>query len=109
LRFAGFADAYMKAIANLPAGVGVTANLAIDYRAPTMADQFIVLKTRLIESKGRKAVVGGRVEDMQGTLLAEATAVFVQPKYAKLLSRAALKQILGEPEPPVHLVDGVKA
>jgi len=86
------------AIANLPAKVGVTANLSIDYRAPTRADQFIVLKVKLIEVKGRKSVVGGRVEDMHGTVLAEATATFVQPKYAKLLNRTALEQAMGVPQ-----------
>ena len=29
----------VKAIANLPARVGVTAKLSVDYRAPTKADQ----------------------------------------------------------------------
>jgi acyl-coenzyme A thioesterase PaaI-like protein len=33
------------AINNLPKKVGVTANLSINYRAPTKADQFIVIKT----------------------------------------------------------------
>ena len=41
--------------------------------------------------------MSGRVEDLQGTLLVEATGTFVQPKYAKLLSSAALKQVMGEP------------
>ena len=40
-----------------------------------MGLQFIVLKIRLIEAKGRKAVVGGQVEDTRGTVLAEATYV----------------------------------
>ncbi|KAF8640183.1 hypothetical protein AX16_010238 [Volvariella volvacea WC 439] len=99
------------AINNLPDKVGVTAKLSIDYRAPTRADQWIVLKTRLVEAKGRKVQVSGRIEDMEGTLLAEASATFVQPKYAKLLNTAALKQAMGEPthsHEPVHLADGEK-
>lgn len=80
-----------QAINNLPEKVGVTANLSLNYRAPTKADQvhpnfhldyrlhsnalwqFIVLKTKLIETKGRKAYVFGRVEDLDGKLLVEAT------------------------------------
>ncbi|KAF8873076.1 mitochondrial protein [Infundibulicybe gibba] len=99
------------AINNLPEKVGVTAKLSLDYRAPTRADQFVVIKTTLIETKGRKSVVSGRVEDLQGTLLVEANATFVQPKYAKMLNTAALKQAIGEPsdaDVPVHLADGEK-
>lgn len=79
----------LQAIINLPKKVGVTANLTLNYRAPTMADQvtcfivekdafqsyfqFVVIKTSLQEVKGRKATVTGRVEDLKGTLLVEAT------------------------------------
>ena len=79
----------LQAITNLPEKVGVTANLSLSYRAPTMADQvnylivekdaflsscqFVVIKTSLQEVKGRKATVTGRVEDLKGTLLVEAT------------------------------------
>ncbi|KAA1477383.1 Thioesterase/thiol ester dehydrase-isomerase [Dentipellis sp. KUC8613] len=88
------------AIMNLPDKVGVTANLSINYKAPTRADQFIVLKTRLVEAKGRKVRVEGVVEDMSGTKLVEASALFVQPKYAKLLNSKGIRRALGEPMPP---------
>jgi len=99
------------AIKSLPDQVGVTAYLSIDYRAPTKADQFIVIKTRLTEVKGRKAWVEGHIEDTNGNVLAEAKTMFVQPKYAKLLNTKALRQAMGEPEPrkdsePVHLAKG---
>ena len=61
-----------QAIANLPDRVGVTAQLTLNYRAPTRADQFIVIKTFLTEVKGRKVTVSGRVEDLHGTALVEA-------------------------------------
>jgi acyl-CoA thioesterase FadM len=57
---------------NLPERIGVTAILNLSYRAPTKADQFVVIKTRLVDVKGRKANVSARVEDMNGTLLVEA-------------------------------------
>ncbi|KAF9060703.1 HotDog domain-containing protein [Rhodocollybia butyracea] len=98
------------AINNLPERVGVTATLNLSYRAPTKADQFVVVKTKMGEVKGRRAYVVARLEDMKGTLLVEAKAMFVQPKYAKLLNTAGLRQIMGEPpkdDPtPVHLADG---
>ncbi|KIY50837.1 Thioesterase/thiol ester dehydrase-isomerase [Fistulina hepatica ATCC 64428] len=88
-----------NAINNLPEKVAVTAKLTIGYRAPTMADQFIVIKTKLDEVKGRKALISARVEDLNGTLLAEANSVFVQPQYAKLLNADELKRRLGPPMP----------
>lgn len=41
--------------------------------------QFIVIKTYLDEAKGRKTVVSGRVEDLDGTVLVEATYVHLFP------------------------------
>ncbi|EPQ51683.1 Thioesterase/thiol ester dehydrase-isomerase [Gloeophyllum trabeum ATCC 11539] len=86
------------AIQNLPEKVGVTATLNITYRAPTRADQFIILKTKLDRQSGRKAWVSGRVEDANGKLLVEANAMFVQPKYAALLNKSAIRQVMGDPE-----------
>lgn len=59
--------------------MALTANLSVNYRAPTKADQFVVIKTTLIEQKGRKAVISARVEDMDGNLLQDATYVPVPP------------------------------
>ena len=56
---------------HLEARIGVTANLTINYRAPARADQFIVIKTRLVSVKGRKAEVSARIEDLDGQLLAD--------------------------------------
>ncbi|KDQ65077.1 hypothetical protein JAAARDRAFT_28741 [Jaapia argillacea MUCL 33604] len=98
------------AIQNLPDKIGVTANLNINYRAPTRADQFIVMKTRLIEAKGRKTQVSARLEDLQGTLLAEASATFVQPKYSKLLNTSHIRAAMGEnPKSDVPIVEGAVA
>ncbi|KAH8077754.1 Thioesterase/thiol ester dehydrase-isomerase [Cristinia sonorae] len=85
------------ALLNLPDKIGVTANLNLNYRAPTRADQFIAIKTRVLEKKGRKVVVAGSIEDLQGTVLVEATAVFIQPKYAKLLDTKQIREYMGEP------------
>ncbi|KAH7906294.1 HotDog domain-containing protein [Hygrophoropsis aurantiaca] len=99
------------AINNLPDKIGVTANLSINYRAPTFADQFIVVRIFLTEKRGRKAMVSGRVEDLKGNILVEASATFVQPRYSSLLSNSMVKQAMGEPEPkssaPVLLAEGM--
>lgn len=98
------------AINNLPSKIGVTANLSIDYRAPTFADQFIVIKVYLVEKSGRKAKVIGHVEDLKGNVLIQAVATFVQPKYSSMLSNSVVKQAMGEPEPkkttPILLSEG---
>lgn len=79
---------------NLPEKVGVTANLSINYRAPTRADQvaplhiflgsrthiysidllqFIVFRIHLVEATGRKARVSATIEDLDGNALLEAS------------------------------------
>ncbi|KAI9507693.1 mitochondrial protein [Russula earlei] len=83
------------AMQNLPDKVAVTANLDINYRAPTRADQFIVFRVRLLEAKGRKARVSATIEDLDGKILIEASGVFVQPRYAKLLNKTAVLERLG--------------
>ncbi|KAJ6500928.1 HotDog domain-containing protein [Mycena sanguinolenta] len=88
-----------NAIINLPDKVGVTATLSLKYKAPTRADQFVVIRTHLVELKGRKARVAGRVETLEGEVLVEAETLFIQPRYAKLLNTAALKEHMGQPMP----------
>lgn len=82
------------AFVSLPAHVGVTARLEVDYKAPTMADQFVVLKTELVEAEGRKAVVKGTLMDMGGKTLVKARAIFVQPKFAHLLDTSLVKSAM---------------
>ncbi|KAJ7334874.1 HotDog domain-containing protein [Mycena albidolilacea] len=96
-----------NAITNFPEKVGVTATLSLKYKAPTRADQFVVMKTHLVSVDGRKARVAGRVETLDGTLLVEAEALFIQPRYSKLLNTAAIRQQIGGPPPPEPvLVEG---
>ena len=64
----------------------------------------MVIKIRIEEVKGRKATVSGRVEDLNGTILVEASSTFVQPRYAYLLQSPELRKAMGEPsEPPSPL------
>ena len=87
-------DLVGQALMNLPEKVGVTANLSINYRSPTRADQvaslyiflglrtqiysidllqFIVFRIHLLEATGRKARVSATVEDLDGNVLLEAS------------------------------------
>ena len=78
------------AFAAMPNKVGVTANLQINYRKPTKAGQFLVLRARTIKTEGRKAWAEGWIERLdveEGEVpqkLVEATALFVEPRYAKV-------------------------
>jgi 3'-phosphoadenosine 5'-phosphosulfate synthase len=77
----------------LPNKVGVTANLQINYRKPTLAGQFLVLRATTTKVDGRKAWVEGWIESLEGPegeepeKLVEATGLFVEPKHAKVLSK----------------------
>lgn len=70
--------------------VGVTANLQINYRKPTMAGQFLVLRAKTKKVEGRKAWAEGWIESMEVAegeapeKLVEAEALFVEPKHAKV-------------------------
>ncbi|KAF7717101.1 Uncharacterized protein PECH_004487 [Penicillium ucsense] len=75
----------------LPNKVGVTANLNIDYRAPAMADSYVVLRAETTKVEGRKAWVEGRIETLPRdgkapVVLVEAKALFIEPKQAAALT-----------------------
>ena len=51
----------------LPNKVGVTANLEVRYKKPTMTGQFLVLRARTTKVEGRKAWVEGWIEPLEMT------------------------------------------
>ncbi|RMD41721.1 hypothetical protein DV735_g3401, partial [Chaetothyriales sp. CBS 134920] len=75
----------------LPNKVGVTANLKIDYRRPTMAGQFLVLRAKTTKVEGRKAWAEGWLETLEvpegeeAQRLVEASALFIEPKHAQIM------------------------
>lgn len=74
----------------MPNKVGVTANLQINYLRPTMAGQYLVLRAKTTKVDGRKAWAEGWIESLEVAegeepqKLVEATALFVEPKYAQV-------------------------
>ncbi|KAF8317690.1 Thioesterase/thiol ester dehydrase-isomerase [Clavulina sp. PMI_390] len=84
------------AIMNFPNKIGVTAKLELNYKAPTMADQFVRLRTTVVKLDGRKAHVKGTVETLEGKVLVEASAIFVEPKYANMLKSSWTTTALGK-------------
>lgn len=73
----------------LPNKVGMTANLNINYRAPTKAGQYIVMKAQVTKAEGRKAWAEGRLETLprsegeEPVVLVEGSGLFVEPRQMK--------------------------
>ncbi|RPA84564.1 Thioesterase/thiol ester dehydrase-isomerase [Ascobolus immersus RN42] len=65
-------------------GKAVTGGLELRYRSKTWTRQFVVVRTGVVKAEGRKAVIKGRVESLDGTLLVEADGTFVIPRSWKL-------------------------
>lgn len=71
----------------LPNMVGVTAKLEINYRKPVYADRYFTIQSHVTDSEGRKAFVAADLrEPGSNKVLANADAVFVEPKFAKYLT-----------------------
>lgn len=73
----------------LPNNIGMTANLTINYRKPSPAESFVVLRARTVKVEGRKAWVEGHIETLpengeKSVVLVEATALMIEPKQAKV-------------------------
>ncbi|SCV69471.1 BQ2448_2491 [Microbotryum intermedium] len=82
------------ALQSLPSNIGVTATLSLSYKKPTFADQFVVVRTEWVRQEGRKVWVQGQIEDLDGQVLVQADALFVEPKMAKFLSSSSVREHL---------------
>ncbi|PQE08013.1 thioesterase superfamily protein [Rutstroemia sp. NJR-2017a BVV2] len=76
----------------LPNKIGMTATLKVDYKAPTMAGQYVVLKAKTVKVEGRKAWVEGTIETLVGEgetpkVLCKGEALFIEPKQAANMAR----------------------
>ncbi|OOF98830.1 hypothetical protein ASPCADRAFT_504392 [Aspergillus carbonarius ITEM 5010] len=76
---------------SFPSGLGMTANLNVDFRKPAVPDRVYVLKAETVKVEGRKAWVEGEIRVMpevgsdgqEEVVVAEARALFVEPKFAE--------------------------
>ncbi|KAL4795077.1 HotDog domain-containing protein [Aspergillus venezuelensis] len=74
-------------------GTGMTANLNVDFRKPALPNRTYVLRAETVKVEGRKAFVeggmtmlpleGGMEREVEGVLVAEARALFVEPRFAE--------------------------
>lgn len=75
-------------------GTGMTANLNVDFRKPALPGRVYVLRAETVKVEGRKAWVEGTMTMMpagsggeeEAVLVAEARALFVEPKFAEVCS-----------------------
>jgi acyl-coenzyme A thioesterase PaaI-like protein len=94
--------------ASFPSGLGMTANLNVDFRKPALPDRLYILHAETVKVEGRRACVEGRMtslplplalpldfggmipnaagmltEESEGAVMvAECRALFVEPKFA---------------------------
>ncbi|KAK1149203.1 hypothetical protein N8T08_006423 [Aspergillus melleus] len=86
-----FDEAFARCVsACFPSGLGMTANLNVDFRKPAIPNRVYVLRAETETVEGRKAWVKGTLcsmpgqgEDGEPLLVAEAKALFVEPKFAE--------------------------
>lgn len=101
-----FDEVFARCIsAAFPSGLGMTANLNVDFRKPALPDRMYVLRAETTRVEGRKAWVEGKmiclplalpsgshgiVSDVslleeggeEAVMVAEARALFIEPKFA---------------------------
>jgi 3'-phosphoadenosine 5'-phosphosulfate synthase len=75
----------------LPNGLGMTASLTINYRKPSPAENYVVLRAKTVKVEGRKAWVEGHIETLPvngeaPVVLVEAEALMIEPKQANVSS-----------------------
>lgn len=73
----------------LPNGIGVTANLNVNYKSPAPSGSYYAVYAETTKVEGRKAWVQGRIESLpkgeeKPTTVVEATGLFVEPKNASV-------------------------
>ena len=89
-----FDEAFARCVsASLTSGLGMTANLNVDFRKPGIPGRLFLLKAETVKVEGRKAWVQGNltmlkregvdaVPGEEDVVVAEGRALFVEPKFA---------------------------
>ncbi|KAG0340386.1 hypothetical protein BG004_006421 [Podila humilis] len=77
---------WMAAVPSMPGHAGFTANLNVNYRKRISAEQIVMVKGEFTQVEGRKGWSKATVCDLAGTVLADATALFVSPFGTKAAS-----------------------
>ncbi|KAF7117939.1 hypothetical protein CNMCM5793_007289 [Aspergillus hiratsukae] len=86
-----FDEAFARCVStSFRSGLGMTANLNVDFRKPALPDRLYVLRAETVKVEGRKAWVEGTLTSLppvgdasEPVLVAEGKALFVEPKFAE--------------------------
>lgn len=92
----------------LPSGLGMTANLSVDYMKPSLPDRFYIIRANILKHEGRKVWIDGEmrslspfqpenmmsrevrpwsclsIEEEEGEMVAKASALFIEPKFVNV-------------------------
>jgi acyl-coenzyme A thioesterase PaaI-like protein len=87
-----FDEAFARCVStSFRSGLGMTANLNVDFRKPALPDRLYVLRAETVKVEGRKAWVEGTLTSLppvgdasEPVLVAEGKALFVEPKFAEV-------------------------
>ncbi|GIJ89609.1 hypothetical protein Asppvi_008554 [Aspergillus pseudoviridinutans] len=88
-----FDEAFARCVStSFRSGLGMTANLNVDFRKPALPDRLYVLRAETVKVEGRKAWVEGTLTSLppvgdasEPVMVAEGKALFVEPKFAERL------------------------
>lgn len=78
--------------AALPNKLAMTASLTVNYRKPSPAESYVVLRAKTTKVEGRKAWVEGHIETLpkkegeEPVVLVEANALMIEPRQAEVSS-----------------------
>ncbi|KAF4164186.1 hypothetical protein CNMCM6936_009471 [Aspergillus lentulus] len=86
-----FDEAFARCVStSFRSGLGMTANLNVDFRKPALPDRLYVLRAETVKVEGRKAWVEGTLTSLppvgdtsEPVMVAEGKALFVEPKFAE--------------------------
>lgn len=87
-----FDEAFARCVStSFRSGLGMTANLNVDFRKPALPDRLYVLRAETVKVEGRKAWVEGTLTSLppvgdtsEPVMVAEGKALFVEPKFAEV-------------------------
>lgn len=70
----------------LPSKRGVTANLSVDFNNKIQPGSSFVLRAKVQEARGRKVTIRGTLDSLDGTSIANADCLLVEPRWFKKLN-----------------------
>lgn len=74
-------------------GPSFTASLNVDYCIPLPANTWVLVRAKVVKSKGRKSYVSSSIEDGEGRVYARSSALFIKPKLLDIPASALFNAV----------------